>query len=627
MSNRNTNQASSRLHVLFVVAFVVAGCEPLAEHDAYDEVDAPDVDGGAVAAQTSALVENPPFCWLESQGRGAGTVPDQCPPGHERNGALCYPVCNAGYYGDGPVCWQPCPAGSIDDGVTCRRDAVVQAKPSYGRGAGTVPGSCGGGQQYDAGLCYPACAPGYYGVGPVCWQSCPSGYADHGASCFQHIFSWFFKGSYGRGAGTTPNSCAGGQQMDAGLCYAYCAGGYSGVGPVCWGTCPSGFHDDGGTCRKDVVITPQPSYGRGAGVPLVCASTLEMDAGLCYGPCAGGRDGIGPVCWASCPEGMVTCGAGCAVSDAVCSNTLISQITSTLAVAANIAAAVLTMGGSTAVTGTTSVALSTATRASIKASFIAYLRTTPEFLAQQAGAAAAEEWLETTAEALAGAAEVGSVDLTILDPTGIAALAMAFEAPVCSAPAAATTGLTYGSTYRLENAWSNWGGGYLDTRGAGCDGGLLCVSSSTSTNRDSGSGSWVIVSATGKALGATVMSGDLVHLVNRYPYTSAGSEPTGGLATHGGFLDTRNAGCEGNHLCVSTSPSHDRAGAGTATWRIVADGTPAGTFRLQNAYANFSGGYLDTNSSGCEGNHLCVSTSTTPTREPNGTTSLWRAVP
>ena len=40
------------------------------------------------------------------------------------------------------------------------------------------------------------------GVGPVCWQSCPAGYQDHGAPCFQHIFSWFFKASYSRGAGS-----------------------------------------------------------------------------------------------------------------------------------------------------------------------------------------------------------------------------------------------------------------------------------------------------------------------------------------------------------------------------------------------------------------------------------------
>jgi len=39
-------------------------------------------------------------------------------------------------------------------------------------------------EEYDAGLCYPKCKPGYHGIGPVCWQSCPSGLpTDCGAGC------------------------------------------------------------------------------------------------------------------------------------------------------------------------------------------------------------------------------------------------------------------------------------------------------------------------------------------------------------------------------------------------------------------------------------------------------------
>ena len=103
------------------------------------------------------------------------------------------------------------------------------------RDAGTIPDACNPGDEKNGALCYPACQGGFYGVGPVCWQSCPAGYADHGATCFQHIFSWFFKASYGRGAGYAPGNCPGGRQNDAGLCYPYCAAGYHGVGPVC---CP-----------------------------------------------------------------------------------------------------------------------------------------------------------------------------------------------------------------------------------------------------------------------------------------------------------------------------------------------------------------------------------------------------
>lgn len=87
--------------------------------------------------------------------------------------------------------------------------------------------------------------------------------------------------AYGRGAGV-PMSCASGQEYDAGLCYEQCAEGYNGVGPVCW--------------KEDA------SYGRGVGtIPNLCGPGEEMDAGLCYPVCAQGYDGVGPVCWSTRP--------------------------------------------------------------------------------------------------------------------------------------------------------------------------------------------------------------------------------------------------------------------------------------------------------------------------------------
>jgi hypothetical protein len=97
---------------------------------------------------------------------------------------------------------------------------------SYGRAVGVAPDECADGH-LDAGLCYPACQAGYYGVGPVCWQSCPAGYADEGAVCARNAkvgsvnsATPVTKGSYGRGAGTIPTRCSGGREYDAGLCYA-----------------------------------------------------------------------------------------------------------------------------------------------------------------------------------------------------------------------------------------------------------------------------------------------------------------------------------------------------------------------------------------------------------------------
>ncbi len=164
-----------------------------------------------------------------SHGRGGGLVPTECGAGRHLDAGLCYPVCNPGFYPVGPVCWGTCPPGYDDhgatcyrgtsiigadnsdcpwydkcglvtakgcsrcppgynnDGCTCRMDVHVTAKPSYGRGGGSVPGACTPPKEMDAGLCYDPCPAGMRGIGPVCWGNCPPGYDDHGATCHQGI--------------------------------------------------------------------------------------------------------------------------------------------------------------------------------------------------------------------------------------------------------------------------------------------------------------------------------------------------------------------------------------------------------------------------------------------------------
>ena len=39
------------------------------------------------------------------------------------------------------------------------------------------------------------------------------------------------------------------------------------------------------------------SYGRGAGDPMVCSATEELNGALCYPQCGSGYRGDGPVCW------------------------------------------------------------------------------------------------------------------------------------------------------------------------------------------------------------------------------------------------------------------------------------------------------------------------------------------
>lgn len=72
----------------------------------------------------------------DSYGRGVGTALKTCDGNEEKDGALCYPKCKAGFNGVGPVCWGTCPDGYKNDGATCRKDVVIDAKKSYGRGVG-----------------------------------------------------------------------------------------------------------------------------------------------------------------------------------------------------------------------------------------------------------------------------------------------------------------------------------------------------------------------------------------------------------------------------------------------------------------------------------------------------------
>src|SRR6476659_9626220 len=76
-------------------------------------------------ATASQALAGPPFCWLDSYGRGVGTIPNACPPGQQYDAGLCYQPCQPGYYNVGPVCWQSCPSGYTDDGAFCRKDANI----------------------------------------------------------------------------------------------------------------------------------------------------------------------------------------------------------------------------------------------------------------------------------------------------------------------------------------------------------------------------------------------------------------------------------------------------------------------------------------------------------------------
>jgi ribosomal protein S27E len=179
----------------------------------------------------------------------------------------------------------------------------------------------------------------------------------------------------------------------------------------------------------------------------------------------------------------------------------------------------------------------------------------------------------------------------------------------------AQSALQYGVPYHIQNGVSSWSGGYLDTRGAGCEDNLLCVSTASTATRDGGkTGTWILKSKGGKTKGA-VLCDDDVYLANQYDDS---------------YLDTRGKGCEDNAYCVSTATGTDRA-SGSGTWKLIPDSCPSGTIltnmpvHLLNGFSGFNGGFLDVRGSGCEGNLFCVST-TSPWNRDNGST-VWRFVP
>ena len=182
----------------------------------------------------------------------------------------------------------------------------------------------------------------------------------------------------------------------------------------------------------------------------------------------------------------------------------------------------------------------------------------------------------------------------------------------------ANESLIYGGTYHIQNGFENWQGGYLDTCYGAAAPNKYQVSTSSSTDRaNQGTGSWKIVSASGKADGTLVLYGDVFHLQNQYE-------------SNGGYLDTCFHADTPNKYQVSTSDSRDRA-SGSGKWKIMsatgkANGTPVlsnDVLHLQNQF-NGNGGYLDTCFYADKPNKYKVSTSDSSNRASGS--GQWRFV-
>lgn len=231
------------------------------------------------------------FCWRDSYGRGVGTIPENCAPGQDRIGLLCYNKCPANTKRFGFDCHSVCPSGMRDDGLFCRA-------AEYGRGAG-YPWKFGDkplsldaarrrcaaanpqGCEKHGEIIYPKCRPGYSAFGCcICRPNKPNCAAlglNPGVdlSCAKKVTI----------GNPVTGSCPG-QDKDAGLCYPKCRPGYSGVGPVCWGQPPTGWVNCGmGAARNSkacasVVLGQVASVGQLAITVASLGSSTALTAGM-----------------------------------------------------------------------------------------------------------------------------------------------------------------------------------------------------------------------------------------------------------------------------------------------------------------------------------------------------------
>ena len=117
--------------------------------------------------------------------------------------------------------------------------------------------------------------------------------------------------------------------------YPKCKSGYSPFGccicrptpPNCAALGMNGAIDL--SCAKKIII--------GDPIPMSCESYKDTDAGLCYPKCKQGFYGVGPVCWASCGNSRVDCGAACSSTVGECVSGVVDQVIAPLILAANIA--------------------------------------------------------------------------------------------------------------------------------------------------------------------------------------------------------------------------------------------------------------------------------------------------
>ncbi|MDX1569924.1 MAG: hypothetical protein R3200_05510 [Xanthomonadales bacterium] len=134
------------------------------------------------------------YCRRTEYGRGAGYpwkfgdglndkgMRRRCEADHgkgkcEKSGEIYYPKCKAGYKPFGCCICRPERPNCSALGLGRQIDLSCEKRIQIGN---PQTGSCGSGEEKDAGLCYARCESGYDGIGPVCWADKPRGWVNCG---------------------------------------------------------------------------------------------------------------------------------------------------------------------------------------------------------------------------------------------------------------------------------------------------------------------------------------------------------------------------------------------------------------------------------------------------------------
>jgi len=262
---------------------------------------------GASFAETSA-----DFCWKDSYGRGAGTIPPQPPTGQFRH-----------WFSND---WYSCPDGyyrSLNLDINAK-DACLKDNPAYSKWSGAEDF---GNLINNAPNSRAFKDPSYNR-----WFSCPSNYVrsithvKSATACIKKGTIWPFEKNdtvtdHGVYQKSLPDRAFG----DPNGSYYRCPKKYN----------RTIFPVTGDNACELVVKGKAPSKSKAKKMGGVCGKQ-QVDAGLCYDACNSGYTGVGPVCWTSAPKDWVECGMGAAKDDKTCAIVTSDQVISVGSLAMNI---------------------------------------------------------------------------------------------------------------------------------------------------------------------------------------------------------------------------------------------------------------------------------------------------